>query len=98
MAAATSHADVLIARIDEIKNQIEVITARLTAITNEEEQLSRQGMDIAHLRETLAEFDALWDVMEPIDRRRMVDALVEWVVCADDGEVQLVFHTQVPNI
>jgi len=93
MAAATEHADVLIARIDEIKNQIETITCRLTEITNEEAQLGRQGIDIDHLRETLAEFDALWDVMHPIERRTMVHALVARVVCAPDGDVQVVFHT-----
>lgn len=98
MAAATDHADVLIARIDEIKDQIETIATRLTEITNEEEQLGRQGIDIAHLQETLSEFDALWNVMLPIERRRMIDALVQRVVCASDGEVQVVFHTTAPNI
>jgi site-specific DNA recombinase len=93
MASAGSHADVLVQRIDEIKKQTATITSRLTEIDRESGDADEAGIDMEHLTATLTEFDALWDVMLPVERGRMVHLLVKRVVCAPDGEVQVVFRT-----
>ncbi len=91
MAAAGDHAGVLVSRIDEIKGQLDVIVDRLSEINREAQQ--GHGLDIEHLRATLTEFDALWDVMMPDERTRIVHGLVARVVCNPDGEIQVMFRT-----
>ena len=45
-----------------------------------------------HLKSTLAEFDAVWDVLMPHERGQLIHSLVERVVCKPEGEVKVVIR------
>lgn len=48
-------------------------------------------IDHEHLRAALTEFDAIWDVLMPHEKGRLIQSVIERVVCAGTGDVQVTF-------
>jgi len=74
------------------------IDQRLAEIRNELSRLDSEAIDKAHLTETLAQFEPLWDVLQDRERTRLVHLLVESATLDPrSGEVTLAFRSDAPG-
>jgi hypothetical protein len=69
----------------------------MTAIDAELTNLKQVAVDLNDVVTALSEFDALWDVLVPAERSRLVHLLVERVVGSADSDIQVVFGTSQPR-
>jgi len=62
-------------------------------------QLDSQAIDKAHLTETLAQFEPLWEVLTERERTRVVHLLVESATYGpESGEVRLEFRPSASSL
>jgi len=93
LTAPGSDSAILLRRIAEVESQATMITGRLVELDQEIGTAQRADIDFDHLKTTLAEFDALWDVLMPHEKGQLIHALVHRVVCSPDGEIRVIFRT-----
>ncbi|HUU45844.1 MAG TPA: recombinase zinc beta ribbon domain-containing protein, partial [Acidobacteriota bacterium] len=71
---------------------------RLSDIRSEMTQLDSHVIDKAHLTETLAQFEPLWEVLSERERTRVVRLLIESATFdLESGDVRLTFRPDAPR-
>jgi site-specific DNA recombinase len=83
----------LLRNIGEAEEQSATITRRLGELDQEITTAQQSDINFDHLKATLAEFDAVWDVLVPSERGQLINSLVERVICSPDGEIRVIFRT-----
>ncbi len=79
------------ARLTEVGEQLERLHARLSAVEQEIANLDVVEVDAGWVGRCLADFDAVWDVLTPENRLRLVRAVVQRVeVNEPENEVKVV--------
>jgi multidrug resistance efflux pump len=63
-------------RLREAEEAVTRLDGRLAELKADLAQTRAQAIDLDHLRETLARFDPLWDVLHPAERVRLVREIV----------------------
>lgn len=89
---ANAESPTIIKRIAEVEAQTESAAARLAEL---EREIEAQGnvIDFAHLKATLAEFDAVWEVMWPEERVQIVRSLITTTIYEPYHGVQIALET-----
>lgn len=77
----------------QIEADVERLTRRIAAIDTESATLRANAVDPDHVACTLFQFDALWEVLIPAERSRLIHLLIERVEYAPSHEVRMVFRT-----
>ncbi len=88
----------LLRRINAAEELSRTLTSRIAELDDRIAAGQSFQLDIAHLKATLAEFDALWDVMLPHEQGRLIHSLVQRIVCSPDGETRVEFRTERSHI
>jgi site-specific DNA recombinase len=88
----TTHESV-ISRLTENESGTATITQRLAEIRDELERLGEGRISLEGVMTALHEFDALWDVLVPKERERVIHSVIERVDCSPDKEIRVVFQT-----
>jgi len=88
--------------VTERLRETEVLTAaldkRLAELKMAFEVSRRQTIDAEHLRETLKQFDRIWDVLHAAERVELMQQLVDtFTYNADDDTVAVTFHHTAPE-
>lgn len=53
---------------------------------------SHNHIDFEHLRATLTEFDAIWDVLMPHEKGRLINSVIESVAVTGNADLRLRFR------
>ena len=78
-------------RLREVGEQLERLQSRLSAVEQEIANLDILEVDAGWVGKCLADFDAIWDVLTPENRLRLVRAVVQRVeVNEPENEVKVV--------
>jgi hypothetical protein len=78
-------------RLQEAEEAVTRLDGRLAELKADLAQTKSQTIDLDHLRETLARFDPLWDVLHPAERVRLVhDVVTAAHYDPDTDEIKLI--------
>jgi DNA invertase Pin-like site-specific DNA recombinase len=77
-------------RLQEVGGALEGAQTQLGALEGKLAAVEGARADAEWVREALGDFPSLWELMTPLNRQRLVTALVERIdVCERDGEIDL---------
>jgi len=77
------------ARLAALSEELALVDARLHHIDDQLSHLARADTDVRSVGELLADFDAVWTVLTPENRGRVVRSLVEHVTVDADGAAHI---------
>jgi septal ring factor EnvC (AmiA/AmiB activator) len=73
-------------RLRETEEAVAQLDIRLAELKDRIVSIRSQSIDAGHLRDTLAKFDPIWDVLHPQERITIVHQIVESAVYEPDAE------------
>ncbi len=94
LSEATEPMPTVTARLRETEGLVSRMEARLHELKLQIAELKSQTIDAEHLRETLQQFDPIWDVLHMPERIALVQQVVSSAVYhADTGEIALTLNS-----
>lgn len=88
---ANGDSPTILKRITEVEAASATITTRIADL-DREMAASHHSIDFENLRAALTEFDAIWDVLMPHEKGRLIQSVIERVACSLTGHVQVAFQ------
>lgn len=85
---ANGDSPTILKRIAEVEAASATTTARIAEL-DRDLAASRHDIDFEHLKAALIEFDAIWDILMPDEKGRLINSVIERVECAGAGEIQV---------
>ena len=80
-------------RMAEVQDQSREVQRRLAVVESELAKLESEQLNDTEIQSALAEFDGVWESLQPREQARVIELLVESVVWDGDAEcVSITFH------